>query len=66
MEKLEIIRISLEVASVLFVAFFGGKMFRYKNVILAIINAAKDAKITEDEFQGIIDEVKKEVYGEGK
>lgn len=66
MEKMEILRISLEVASVVLSAFFAGKMFRYKNVILEILNAAKDGKVTEQEFQGIIDEVKKEIYGESK
>jgi len=43
--------------------YITGKSFKYKDIIAKIIEASKDAKITEVEFQGIIDEVKKEIWG---
>ncbi len=63
MEKFEIIRIAAEAVGFILLAWLGTKAFRFKDIIVKIIEAAKDTKVTEEEFQGIIDEVKKEIYG---
>ena len=62
MEKLELIRIIAEGVGVLAIAFLSSKTFKYRAVILEIIEAAKDVKITEAEFQKIVDAIKAEIW----
>jgi len=63
MEKFEIIRIAVEAVGFILIVWLGGKSFRFKDILVKVVDAAKDSKVTEEEFQGIIDEVKKEIYG---
>jgi len=63
MEKIEIIRVAFEVVGTLVIAYLSAKTFKYKDSLTAIIEAAKDARVTEDEFQKIVDVVKKDIYG---
>jgi len=65
METFEMIRILAEAVGGLLVIFLGGKYFRFKDIIITTINAAKDAKVTEEEFQQIIDKIKAEIYPKG-
>jgi len=62
MEKTEIMRIAAEAVGFILLTWLGTKAFKYKDIIVKVIEAAKDTKVTEAEFQGIIDEVKKEIY----
>ncbi len=62
MEKLELIRLVAEGVGFVALSVLANKTFRFKGILVKIIEAAKDAKITEEEFQGIVDEVKKEIY----
>ncbi len=62
MTKLEIIATIWSAVSSFALIYITGKSFKYKDIIAKIIEAAKDARITEPEFQGIIDEVKKEIW----
>jgi hypothetical protein len=62
METFEIIRILAETIGGLALIFLGGKYFRYKEIIIMIIEAAKDVKITEEEFQSIIDRIKAQIW----
>jgi hypothetical protein len=66
MEKIEIIRLLAEVVAFALIAFLGGKTFKYKDSLVTIIRSAKDAKITEAEFQEIVDAVKKDTFGDSK
>ncbi len=61
--NIETIRIIVEVVGVLLLTFVTSKTFRYKDIAVKLIEAAKDMKVTEQEFQAIVDEVKKEIYG---
>lgn len=38
------------------------KAFKFKEALVTLIDAAKDAKITEEEFQSIVDAIKKDIY----
>jgi hypothetical protein len=62
MEKLELIRIVAEGVGVILLAFLGNKTFKYRAVLLEIIKAAKDVKVTETEFQAIVDAIKAEIW----
>jgi hypothetical protein len=62
MEKLEIIRIAIEVVLFILTMFFGYKTFKFKDALTAVLVAAKDAVITEEEFQNIVDQIKKEIW----
>lgn len=59
----EIVRIIFEVLGLIILTLTASKTFKYKEIIVTLVESAKDAKITEDEFQKIVDEVKKEIYG---
>lgn len=37
--------------------------FKYKKALEKVLIAAKDQKVTEEEFQGIVDELKKTIWG---
>lgn len=62
MDKIEIIRVVVEVVAGLAIWFLSTKSFKYKAVLEEIIKAAKDLKITEAEFQAIVDKAKAEVF----
>jgi hypothetical protein len=38
--------------------------FKYKDALKKILIAAKDKKVTEEEFQGIVDELKRVIWGD--
>lgn len=63
MEKTELIRIAIEIVGSFLLVYLASKTFKFKDSLSAIISAAKDAKVTEEEFQNIIDKVKKDIYG---
>jgi hypothetical protein len=63
MEKLEIVRIGLEITGTLLLGWLTHKSFKFKDALTKIIAAAKDAVVTEDEFQEIVDAIKKDLYG---
>jgi hypothetical protein len=63
MEKIEIFRLIAEVAGFALLTFFAAKTFKYKDSLTAIIKAAKDLRVTEKEFQEIVDAIKKDIYG---
>jgi len=63
MLKIEIVRIVIEVAGTLLLAFFASKTFKFKDALTKVIAAAKDAVVTEAEFQEIVDAIKKDIYG---
>lgn len=65
METIELIRVLAETGGGLLLIFLGGKYFRFKDIIITTIKAAQDAKITEEEFQSIIDKIKAEIYPKG-
>ena len=62
METLEIVRIVAEAVGVLAITFLSSKTFKYRAVLVQIIEAAKDIKITEAEFQKIVDAIKAEIW----
>jgi len=61
MEKMEILRIVIEVVAMILVAFLASKTFKFKDALTTLINAAKDGKVTEEEFQNIVDDIKKDL-----
>jgi len=63
MEKLEIIRIVLEIVGTLLLGWLTHKSFKFKDALTKIIAAAKDAIVTETEFQEIVDSIRKDIYG---
>ena len=63
MGKTEIIRIALEVIGTAVIGFLANKTFKFKDALAKVISAAKDAVITEAEFQEIVDAIKKDIYG---
>jgi hypothetical protein len=63
MDKVELFRLVLELVAGGLVIFLASKNFKFKEALVKVIEAAKDGKVTEEEFQGIVDEVKKEIYG---
>jgi hypothetical protein len=63
MEKLEIVRIGIEVVGTLVLGYLANKTFKFKDALTKVIAAAKDSVITETEFQEIVDAVKKDLYG---
>ena len=63
MEKLEIVRIIIEVVGTLALGFLANKTFKFKDALTKLIAAAKDQVVTEAEFQEIVDAIKKDIYG---
>lgn len=47
---------------ILVLAYITAKMFRYKDIIAKIVDAAKDHVVDEKEFQSIIDSIKEEIW----
>ena len=62
MEKFDIIRTAFEIIGAGVISFLGHKTFKFKDIIIKLITAAEDGKVTEEEFQEIVDEVKEEIY----
>jgi hypothetical protein len=63
---MDILRIALEIiaAGGLFILGLDKLAdFKYKVALEKILIAAKDKKVTEEEFQGIVDELKKVIWG---
>lgn len=58
----EIVRIVLEVIGTILLFFIGNKSFKFKDALATLIDAAKDGKVTEEEFQNIVDDIKKDLY----
>jgi len=63
MEKIEIARIVIEIVGTALIGFLASKTFKFKDSLTRIIAAAKDARVTETEFQEIVDAIKKDLYG---
>jgi len=63
MEKTQIIILAVAVVSGLFNLFLTFKTFRFKDALWTLIEAAKDGRIDENEFQQITDDIKKDLYG---
>jgi len=63
MEKTQMITIAVAVISALFNVFLLSKTFKFKDALWSLIMAAKDGKISEEEFQEITDNIKKDIYG---
>lgn len=63
MEKIEIIRIALEIIGTMVLGYLANKTFKFKDALTKVIAAAKDAVVTEAEFQEIVDAIKKDIYG---
>jgi hypothetical protein len=63
METFEIIRLIGEGIAAIALFILSRKTIKYKNIIVEIINAAKDWQITEQEFQKIVDAIRREIYG---
>lgn len=63
METLEILRLVVELLAGVVLFVLSRKTIRYKNIIVKIIEAAKDLRVTEQEFDDIINEIRREIYG---
>lgn len=63
METLEILRLVVELLAGVVLFVLSRKTIRYKNIIVKIIEAAKDLRVTEQEFDDIINEIRHEIYG---
>ena len=62
MEKSTMIILGVAVVSTLFNIFLVGKTFKFKDALWSLISAAKDGKISEEEFQEITDNIRKDLY----
>lgn len=64
---MENVRIAVEIFGVLGLLILGlDKLadFKYKEALKKILIAAKDKQVTEEEFQGIVDELKRVIWGD--
>jgi hypothetical protein len=62
MEIVELLRVVLETAGIFALIFLAGKYFRFKGIIVKLISASEDTKITESQFQDIIHTIKVELW----
>lgn len=63
---MDILRIALEIIAAGGLLILGlDKLadFKFKNLLAKVLVAAKDKKVTEAEFQEIVDEAKKVIWG---
>jgi hypothetical protein len=64
---MDILRIILEIVAAGGLLILGlDKLadFKYKAALSKLLIAAKDKKVTEEEFQGIVDELKRVIWGD--
>jgi len=63
MEKIEMIRIGIEVVVSGALLFFATKSFKFKDSLTELLKAVKDGKVTEAECQKVADTIIKDIYG---
>ena len=64
MEKFDLLRIVAEVVVTALLGLVSYKTFKFKDALTTLIRASKDMVITEEEFQDIVDEIKKDLYSD--